>query len=789
MSNIFYSEVDKNLQQELRYRGLSGRNRTTEDINFMLSKIANVKLTAYNGNLSDPNDVVKNYGTLGGYDVRSGRYVPNGPEGFLSETSYTVSSIAFDRADQAYLTSASYSDQTYRIGPYITEVNVTIGDHSMGLLNKATVRLSIPNPQRDLDGIEDTWFRPGRRVRIEIAQPDTAILSRDAEGHAGLLSPDIFPVKEQLMNMYPNWKIDELEKQIRKMNEYSFEGLITSFEFSYQPNGQVDASISLTGISNVYTDISMWMPTPKDNNAEPKKQKIETNPTLSKPVIPTNPDGSPNVATPTTASISKKTEFYDQLYSRVDGIIQKRIADTTNPAPAATGVIRYESEKGINNLVTDQYILYGEPYPPFANKFATLTIAAATRAFFPGAVSGNNKNNNVISKSKFSRYITLAGLIQFINDYLVAKKLETSADGASIICDSIYSCSNYYEYLSSCIPEDVLLLPKNTNTNGMNSYGDLTYYSSISSTAASNTNNSLDVWPGVHTVSEAADTNKIFASRIFINLETIQNILLGEDGTGGLTAGGSRGFTLKTFLATVSAKINYATGGAISLKLVTHPKDETKLLFIDTKYLKTPLTAGPPKVVEPFNVPMFANDEYGTIVRDSFTLSATLPENAKNLAYTLNESEDVTEEEIAPYLNFMYNAKDPDAINAIIGKYKNKHYENLKRLWETVTSYGESPGVPEKTQALYKALSTYVKYPTDDIRKSQQMTAPIFPFSAEFTIDGINGFRYGDVLEFKALPLKYRVNTVFSIISITHNVSTDGQWTTVCRCIMRPSIR
>ena len=68
------------------------------------------------------------------------------------------------------------------------------------------------------------------------------------------------------------------------------------------------------------------------------------------------------------------------------------------------------------------------------------------------------------------------------------------------------------------------------------------------------------------------------------------------------------------------------------------------------------------------------------------------------------------------------------------------------------------------------------------------MTAPIFPFTAEFTIAGINGLRYGDVLTFEALPLRYRVNTVFSVISVTHTVSGDGNWSTQVKCIMRPSL-
>ena len=184
---------------------------------------------------------------------------------------------------------------------------------------------------------------------------------------------------------------------------------------------------------------------------------------------------------------------------------------------------------------------------------------------------------------------------------------------------------------------------------------------------------------------------------------------------------------------------------------------------------------------------MFANHINGSIVRE-FTFSARLPDNVKNLSYVLNQGDDVTEESIAPYMNFMYNAKDPNKINEILGKYKDRHEQVILQLLETKIKYGRSPGVPTNQQALYKALTDYIKYPTDNIRKSQQITAPIFPFDVTITIDGINGLRYGDVLTFEALPLKYRINTVFSIIGITHAVSTHGEWTTQIKCIMRPSI-
>ena len=254
-----------------------------------------------------------------------------------------------------------------------------------------------------------------------------------------------------------------------------------------------------------------------------------------------------------------------------------------------------------------------------------------------------------------------------------------------------------------------------------------------------------------------------------------------------LSQGNTKSFSMKTFMTTLSSKISYASGKAIDMKLVSYPDDPNKLIFTDTKYLKSIDKLGSVERVTPYSVPMFANHENGSIVRD-FSFSAKLPDNVKNLSYVLNQGDDVTEESIAPYMNFMYNAKDPNKINEVLDKYRSRHEQILVQLAQTKAKYGLAPGVPTIQQELYKAVSDYIKYPTDDIRKSQQITAPLFPFDVEITIDGINGLRYGDVLQFDALPLKYRINTVFSIIGITHAVSNYGEWTSKLKCIMRPSI-
>jgi hypothetical protein len=244
----------------------------------MVGKIANVEISAFAGeNAQTP--ILQ---TLGGFNVRQGRYLPSGPAGYLNETPYLQKSIEYSEKDQsAFTRTDKLTDASYRTGPFITTTTITIGDHSMGLLNKAVVNITIPNPLRDLDEIETTWFRPGRYARITIMHPDSAVItSNDNKMYPkaiGLLDDKTIPNREKLKEFYPyltqdSKALEDFETKLRKMNHVMFEGVITSFDFSYTKDGTIEASISLTGTSNIYTDISMFMPTPA-NSKETAKEK------------------------------------------------------------------------------------------------------------------------------------------------------------------------------------------------------------------------------------------------------------------------------------------------------------------------------------------------------------------------------------------------------------------------------------------------------------------------------------------------------------------------------------
>ena len=820
--NIFYDNVDANLQGELNMRGKAGmQDRTNKSMNFMLGKIANVQCTAYEGTGSASAQIKSaEFGILGGATTTSDRYLPSGPNGFLTTRKLERPSVGFyespgdiefmaDEQDklspilgQAYTRKELvYTDTSKRVGPYLTSVDVTIGDHSMGLLNKATVSFMVPNAERDLDNIENTWFHPGRFVRLDIVHPDSAIISKDATGNNGLLLETTVPNIEKLSKLYPNIKdIYELQSEIRRMNIFTFEGLITSFEFSYTPDGSVDATIQLTGTSNVYADISMYLPeTPAAKAAEEAAKeaaaKINSDPAL----------GDQNYKVVVTSSIDPKTKkvkefktiitgsildginvngtnaFYAALFKQVEAIETEYIA-THRLAPAiklgeANILTQYYSAGKSIGTSTDQYILAGRMYD---------VTTKLPPAIAKGLLSGSLLANPV---GTYERYITLGALIQFINDQIISKYSlnPNQPKPVGIIHSDAQQYSNYYERLTSCIPHKILFLPKDPGMkSGMNWHGELGYYRNSVMHKGMLEVAPTTPWPGVH-AALSADLTVMYPSRIFINLTRISEIA-SELGSKNLKT-----FTVSAFLSTISNDIGYASGGAISLKLISDKNNLSQLIFTDTSFLKSidPDT-NKTKLVKAYSVPMFANHDFGSVVRD-FKLNATLPESAKNLSYVLNSGDKVTNDQIAPYMNFMYNSKNPAAINNAMKQYKARHQEILTFLYIAKKLNGEFPyswTMKDRSgvSSLYKALSDYIKMPTDNIQKSQQITAPIFPFTAEFTIDGINGLRYGDVLTFDALPLKYRKNTVFSVISVTHNVSSTGEWTTAVKCIIRPSI-
>ena len=209
MSEIFYSQVDSALQDELNARGRAGKtDRSTEALNFMLGKVANVEMTAYENESRE-----KELHILGGTRVRSGEYLPSGTTvnpGFLDDrrgSVETLSWVANEKTGEIQVdsTTTAFVNSSKRIPPYITSADINIGDHSMGLLNKATINITIPNPDRDLIFFESVWLRPVRHVVIAAEHPNSAVITQ------GLLSGSL-PSVEKIKKLNPNLSASDIKR-------------------------------------------------------------------------------------------------------------------------------------------------------------------------------------------------------------------------------------------------------------------------------------------------------------------------------------------------------------------------------------------------------------------------------------------------------------------------------------------------------------------------------------------------------------------------------------------------
>lgn len=727
MSDIFYSELDKNLQAELNARAGAGYRRTTADLNHMIGKIANITITPYT---SPDKKTVITEAILGGHGMRGSKFLPSGDAGYLSGKPHFASQ-----------TNTSRSGKLLRTPPYVTSAEIAIGDHSMGLLNTATVNITIPDPH-DIEFMEAIYFRPGRCVEVTIEHPASAVISA---------VKSLAPRTLKELDSQTSGSADPVfDNKYRQLNKVTFEGLIVSFSFDYQADLSVTATISLRGTSNIYPEVSLMI---NPSIKAPAKAESIVGETADQKATRLASEKAKEQA----ALAADAQTFYTNLKNLVEGAKWAGRNNDVSKAPITTPqVINLISELSLKSTLSDDQRLD-------LLKGLNLDIGLIG---IPGTL-----------KNETQQYVSLACLVSYINKYCL-EKLKT-ADGttsslpfAKIIFDITTSKGIAYDakYYKSADPLQIFFPDIENRT-----YGTQVWYPDTKLPAFAHRDG-------------AGVVEYCVPAAIMINLNVIQKITVALEL--------EKTFTIGEFLKEVSKKVYDLSGGSIELSLVTHPEDHRFLMWNNTKYIVQP---GP----QPYYVPMTSNDPYGSVVRD-FQFSGKLPSDASHLAYALNQDlTSLSESEIAPFVSYLYaqdsndSYRDPN-LTAVLKKYevgttKSKldekyleaHTQAIAKMTGSLQTYAEDSS-DVNSAALNVALTNYIKYPLDNFIATSNIAAPIIPFDTSFTIDGINGFKYGDVVAFKVLPTRYVSNTVFSVINVTHTISNEGVWTTVIRSIMRP---
>jgi len=713
--DLYYSQVNSSLKKELLARSATGKlNRSPESIDFMLNKLTNVKIYAFEGDTVTTDPI----GVLGGGLVTQNSengysYLPGGPSGYATNIST-------------------------RPGPVITGVTVNIADQGEKGINTATINLTIMDPSQLVE-IEDTFFRPGRPLKIEIVQPDDVIQNTES-GTGALLNRDELLYTTKILQQQYKGTDQDLD-EFRKMNQLIFTGLVDGFKVEYNVDATLNVTLTTRSIFGIYPDVSLF---------------------ISNPQIPN---------------------------SSIDQTITKTFSDTLK------GDINNEVER-LKKDYPDGFIQQFQILDQIKNE--------TDRAMLYGPIYKSRDNQ----KYGYTTMISIGLLIDFLYKYIYLPAVDTKDNDSPIIvpnmqivCDDRLCKTNYYEELVSANPSRILLYQGNTEESKTNDYirqagtgdgievteGGLRIADSIDDLGNEETIATEDYVinyydgienigniPGFYQVSDKDEVNPTSEStkygclsRILINVETIAELesKLREQTT--------RPFTIKNFMIEISNEIKKQLGYAIFPGLIYHSESPSTLLFYDQNYF------GPDLQIAEFEIPVFSSKSQGTVVRD-IKLSYDVPDKYKNLLFGFR-SQAVSPTKVASYNPYLIS-NSSKAREEEQEKWKENHEKSLTQLADAKSELTKDIYDKSYIDNLQNALELYVKYSEPSLQESIDQQKPRWLYTLEFTVDGINGFKFGDVLQFRGLPKKYNQDYVFIVDKITHKIDATGQWTTTLNC-------
>jgi len=715
-TDIFFSQVNLAVQNEIKARAKSGLTRSTTDLQFMLGKIANIDAEVKIQYTNEKNEAVVVTATTPQRTPSSGSgtnlFSPNGPNGYLSST--FTSNI--NGKNNPIKTNTPSGRTPY----FISTADINFGNSTYGSLNTANLNIKVPKLE-DIDLVENMFMIPGQEVTLYVYYPDSACLTfNDTNGGQIDSRIDSIGLSVSTKLIPENYFIRD-----QKLHEIKFTGLITGFDIQYNMDYTADVMVQLTGASIIAANISLLA-------NQTTKSADGSNPALSAE------------ARNNAVEIEEGTaghSFFKELQTEVNNIKEKDIDDKKrveiNAELANSGFANnYLARPGVKN----SYVVWGKPTPTNTTSYT---------------------------------YITLGYLIDFINRKCLTR-IGPVESTYSIIFNEQISKSIYYPELVSADPE-FLFFP------GQSDYNPLTkWYSTFN---WEDGNNKLQFL--------VSNANEIYCQtpNIFINLDIIKSIL-------------KLNYSLKIheFLDEVSKIVYDLSGHAIDLKLTSHPYFDSSaksLIWYDINFLnKTGVT--------PFMINLTST---GSAVTE-FNIKGQLPKDASTISFLTNEpNSKIAESNIAPYISFMYSksrlfpANGSDGYSQLIRSeldtssltkklnedFKANHLKFVENLKITKTAY--SVGNKQTAINLQNALRKYVQYPTTSIESASNLAAPMLPIDVTFTMDGINGLKFGDIVTFDIIPTRYIENSVFVIVDVTHTITSDGKWTTTCRCGMKPNIR
>lgn len=146
-----------------------------------------------------------------------------------------------------------------------------------------------------------------------------------------------------------------------------------------------------------------------------------------------------------------------------------------------------------------------------------------------------------------------------------------------------------------------------------------------------------------------------------------------------------------------------------------------------------------------------------------------------------------------PASKYDYSSENKDIVNNKIytaQDYLNDVLKFSQKMYD-VSIFSQAGVTPEKIQTLKTALNRYVtnviRSKGDNTKVDNDKNLVLFPLKLSFTLDGISGLYFGNVISIDYMPKRYKEKTYFQITNVSHTIS-PGTWTTSVETQMRTDI-
>lgn len=418
-----------------------------------------------------------------------------------------------------------------------------------------------------------------------------------------------------------------------------------------------------------------------------------------------------------------------------------------DPSYLATKRLGWRQRNLTDNEHTGIYITLGYLVNVLINTF-----------IMPAVLSSVKKNNAAILKDAFVATVKQLGQ---------SKVVPSTNIGVQYICSNEYLRGQYYPYLCSGDPMKTVWL---TNTT------DPTLDTGNYSTPGGGYNFNMPAGNGKSTFqfnSDADGGGWVDLTKILINVDEIVRIFeyvrenkeikdseakIGEHDKPTVV------LSIHDFLKKIFALIKSASGGLYDINLIPWPyynEEELRLtarvLLVNTKYINT--TQKINKVLfDPLN-------------GDDVTMVASTTMEIPNDAVAMNA-----------YATNM-NSATSDALSAENSKDDgDKHRKAIATLLETrMKTIPTDNFKSEAVDTLRAAVTDYVNTIPKPV--IQRNTNIVYPLKLNIEIDGINGFKFGDIVSLDHLHnlVGYEF-TVFRTLAVVHTISNNA-WKSVIESI------